>query len=400
MRHETFRKTTLSLTVVAAAAVLAACENPANMEAEQLGWRGVGMEQVTNRKLEEALRAANQMPEITPPVTPGGPRAGDLYENVQVLGDLTITEFNRLMTAVTAWVSPDEGCNYCHVPGDFASEDIYTKVVSRRMFEMTKTINQDWHAHVGDTGVTCYTCHQGKPVPEHIWFEERGGPPQAGGLAASRAGQNLAGPQVGLSSLPNDPFTPFLLGEEEIRVIPTTVLPEGTNPRNIMDTEWTYALMMHMSDGLGVNCTFCHNSRSFFSWDGSPPQRVTAWHGIRMTRELNQVYLDPLQPEYPDSQLGPHGDAPKANCATCHQGVHKPLYGANMLQHYPELMAVTRSGQDEDMRAEARDNGAGATIGSAAEEALEAARHAIDAMDEAAEMAEEDYADEEDGDDI
>lgn len=333
----------MPLTVLAAAAVLTACERPP-MEVDQIGYRGVGMEQVTNPRLAEAKREANQVPEPLPPVSPGGPRAGDLYENVEVLGDLTIVEFNRLMTALTEWVSPDEGCNYCHVPGNFASEDIYTKVVSRRMLEMTKTINDQWHSHVGDTGVTCYTCHQGKPVPEYVWFEERGGPPQAGGMAASRRGQNLASPAVGSTSLPSDPFSAFLLGDEEIRIIPTTALPQGTNPRNIMDAEWTYGLMMHFSTSLGVNCTHCHNSRSFFSWDGSPPERTTAWHGIRMARELNQDYLVPLQPVYPDSQLGPHGDAPKLNCQTCHQGVNQPLYGVSMLQDYPELNAVSRNG--------------------------------------------------------
>ena len=36
-------------------------------------------------------------------------------------------------------------------------------------------------------------------------------------------------------------------------------------------------------------------------------------------------------------RLGPTGDAPKANCTTCHQGAYKPLYGANMLDDYPSL---------------------------------------------------------------
>ena len=35
--------------------------------------------------------------------------AGDIYENVQVLGDLTDDNFNRLMLAMTQWVSPEEG---------------------------------------------------------------------------------------------------------------------------------------------------------------------------------------------------------------------------------------------------------------------------------------------------
>ena len=52
--------------------------------------------------------------------------------------------------------------------------------------------------------------------------------------------------------------------------------------------------MMHMSQSLGVNCTYCHNTRSFASWDASTPQRATAWYGIRMVRDLNNDYLDPL----------------------------------------------------------------------------------------------------------
>jgi photosynthetic reaction center cytochrome c subunit len=92
-----------------------------------------------------------------------------------------------------------------------------------------------------------------------------------------------------------------------------------------------------MSEGLGVNCTFCHNTRSFFAWDASTPKRTTAYHGIQMVRALNGKYLEPLKPAYPPDRLGPLGDAPKANCATCHRGVSKPLFGAAMLKDYPEL---------------------------------------------------------------
>ncbi|MBC7994320.1 MAG: photosynthetic reaction center cytochrome c subunit, partial [Rhizobacter sp.] len=105
-------------------------------------------------------------------------------------------------------------------------------------------------------------------------------------------------------------------------------------------TEYTYGLMMHMSQSLGVNCTFCHNTRSFADWDSSTPQRGTAWYGIRMTRDLNSQYLTPLAGVYPANRLGPTGDAPKANCATCHQGAYKPLYGAKMLATHPELAGV------------------------------------------------------------
>ncbi len=95
--------------------------------------------------------------------------------------------------------------------------------------------------------------------------------------------------------------------------------------------------MMHMSKSLGVNCTYCHNSRSFASWEMSTPQRATAYYGIRMARDLNNDYLMSLAGVFPANRLGPTGDVPKLNCATCHQGAYKPLYGANILHGYPGL---------------------------------------------------------------
>jgi photosynthetic reaction center cytochrome c subunit len=132
------------------------------------------------------------------------------------------------------------------------------------------------------------------------------------------------------------------LGDIPIGVAGATALPTG-NVATILHTEETYALMMHISDGLGVNCTYCHNSRSFKSWDGAPPQRTTAWHGIRMARDLNNNYLEPLTKDFPANRLGPLGDVAKVNCATCHQGVYKPLYGAPMAKSYPELLELSPS---------------------------------------------------------
>ena len=34
-----------------------------------------------------------------------------------------------------------------------------------------------------------------------------------------------------------------------------------------------YEVMMQMSAGLGVNCTYCHNSRAFYDWGQSLPAR-------------------------------------------------------------------------------------------------------------------------------
>jgi photosynthetic reaction center cytochrome c subunit len=204
------------------------------------------------------------------------------------------------------------------------------------MLRMVRHINSDWKSHVGATGVTCYTCHRGNGVPSYVWYSDPG-PAHASKMAGNRAGQNAPAASVGLAALPNDPFTPFLgATATNIRVVSNTALPQGSR-ESIKQTEWTYGLMMHMSEALGVNCTFCHNSRSFTSWDASTPQRSTAWYGIRMVRDTNTHYLQPLVPTLPANRKGPLGDAANVDCQTCHQGVYKPLFGVSMIKDYPEL---------------------------------------------------------------
>jgi photosynthetic reaction center cytochrome c subunit len=324
------RTTGLLLTSTVAAIVLSGCERPP-VETEQIGFRGTAIVQVNNARLDPEVN----VPDSLPPVPQAGPRAGDIYQNVQVLGDLSVAEFTRTMTAVTAWVSPEQGCNYCHNPQNLASDDIYTKVVSRRMFQMTRAVNTEYSAHVGQVGVTCYTCHKGQPVPEYIWFADAS-EENASTFAGWRGSQNMGNYELGTSSLPLDAFSELLTRRDaQIRVqnndSPFPV--EGTP--GIKQTEYTFGLMIHMSGALGVNCTYCHNSNNFATWETSSPMRVTAWHGLNMVQALNDEYLIPLGPVYPDHRLGPSGDAPKAYCTTCHGGLPKPLGGAKMAQDYP-----------------------------------------------------------------
>jgi photosynthetic reaction center cytochrome c subunit len=322
---------------------LAGCEKPP-MEVVQRGYRGTGMEQVINpdRFVASVEAEKNQAPDVVPPVPAEGPKAKDVYQNVQVLGDISAAEFNRLMVAITNWVSPEEGCTYCHGQDGFASDAMYTKKVARVMIAMTQRANEEWgDKHTAPTGVTCYTCHRGQPVPEYVWTKAPT-PEMPGMLAMFPTGQNLADQdQVAYASLPYDPFTPYLEGDENIRMAGDTALPTG-NRQSIKQTEWTYALMMHFSQSLGVNCTYCHNSRAFARWEESPPTRLKAWHGIRMVREMNNDYIGDTASYLPDNRKGPEGDPLKLACNTCHQGANKPLYGAPMLKDYPNLAKQSR----------------------------------------------------------
>ncbi len=317
-----------------AAVILVQTERPP-MDGIQRGFRGVAMQEIYNPRFVAEELAANKVPVSLPRLPDSGPKAGAVYKNVKVLGDESVGNFTRLMASITTWVSPTQGCAYCHDVSNMASDALYTKVVARRMIQMVQHVNSGWKAHVAETGVTCYTCHRGQPVPANIWFNNPG-PTQAGGLAQTPAGKNHPTAVAGYSSLPFDPFTPFLEGDSNIRIASQTALPSGDH-QSIKQTDWTYSLMIHFSRSLGVNCTYCHNSRAFTDWNQSTPQRVTAWYGIRMVRDLNNNYLDPLHATFPPGRLGPEGDSPKVNCTTCHAGVYKPLFGVGMSKDFPEL---------------------------------------------------------------
>lgn len=322
---------------VGVAALVAGCERP-SPDAIQAGYRGTGMVEVYNPRLEAAQRAANVVPPAIPrgAVDPSAPTAGATFQNVKVLKDLSVPEFARFMAAITTWVSPQQGCVYCHDGADMASDNVYTKIVSRRMIEMTRHVNSEWKQHVAETGVTCFTCHRGQPVPANIWFSTAADPHMSA-FAGNKAGQNAPSPVVREASLPNNPFETFLAKPHEVRVVSTSVLRQSGMGASIKDAEATYGLMMHMTGALGVNCTYCHNTRSFFAWDQSTPQRGVAWYGIRLVRDLNTNYLEPLATTFPPNRHGPGGDGPKLDCATCHNGAFKPLLGVSMLKDYPEL---------------------------------------------------------------
>ncbi len=281
-----------------------------------------------------------------PPIIPAGgePLAKDIYKNVQVLGDLTEDNFNRVMANITQWVAPDQGCAYCHGDGDpetFGEDSHYTKVVARRMIQMTQHLNEDYSGHVnvsGNAGVNCYTCHRGQNVPSNTWFRID---PVVETKTGWGAVQNRVTVQSQYTSLPSDALESYLLEGKSIKVhdLEPRVQHQPGDP-TWQDAERTFSLMNYFSNALNVNCTFCHNTRAFYDGGQVTPQWATALLGIEMVLSANNDYLTPLVDVLPANRLGPvHGDAPKIACATCHKEHQKPLGGMNMIADWPELAA-------------------------------------------------------------
>lgn len=334
------------------AVMLVAYGQPFATQSMQTGPRGTGMsvpeftKQVTkpDPTIEDYYTEEPYVPEG------GEPLAKDIYQNVQVLGDLTEDNFNRLMTAMTLWVAGDEGCAYCHGDVDveeYGEDTLYTKVVSRRMIQMTQNINEGWGDHVNanaEVGVTCYTCHRGEHVPSDIWFKIA---PVNQSMAGWSANQNRATSISQSTSLPSDALETYLLeyGTIAVHDLESRVegSPAGGELPSIQDTERTFSFMNYFDNSLGVNCVFCHNSRAFYDGSQVTAQWGTASLGIAMVQEMNSDYLVPLADVYPEERLGPiHQDAPKAACKTCHKGYQRPMQGLNVIADWPEL-ATTKA---------------------------------------------------------
>jgi photosynthetic reaction center cytochrome c subunit len=330
--------------------LLGACEIGSKAKT-QSGFRGTGMDQIVNDKYVLAQAAIPANAYATP--DDSGPRAGATYQNVKVLGGVSTERFNHFMAQMNNWVAPQsgdpaqQGCNYCHNPNNMASDEKYTKVVARRMIQMTQNINANWTDHVKQTGVTCWTCHRGNVVPNYRWAMAAPGG-ISGTITGNKRGQNTPDAAVAYASLPYDPFSAYLKdgGVNGIRVASNDSHPSPDHVVPIKDAEKTYGLMMHLSKGLGVNCTYCHNTQSFRGWTNSTPARVTAWYGLRMVAKTNAEYMTPLASVFPAvhvgavgpaARKGPMGDTYKINCATCHNGLNKPMNGVSMRAENPVL---------------------------------------------------------------
>jgi hypothetical protein len=82
--------------------------------------------------------------------------------NLKVLKVTTGPQVVAIMRTFTAGLGVQ--CVYCHVQGNFASDDNPKKETARHMIEMAQNINAKFPD--GKEHVTCYTCHRGETEPK------------------------------------------------------------------------------------------------------------------------------------------------------------------------------------------------------------------------------------------
>jgi photosynthetic reaction center cytochrome c subunit len=90
-----------------------------------------------------------------------GKKAEEVYKNIVALKGMQASEFNQTMHLMEAETGMD--CTFCHVEGAFDKEDKAPKQIARQMIMMMNNLNQQNFS--GKRVVTCYTCHNGRPIP-------------------------------------------------------------------------------------------------------------------------------------------------------------------------------------------------------------------------------------------
>jgi hypothetical protein len=82
--------------------------------------------------------------------------------NLKILKATSGREIAQIMRTFTAGLGVQ--CSYCHVQGNYASDENPKKETARKMIRMAQEINAKFED--GKMRVTCYTCHRGEAEPK------------------------------------------------------------------------------------------------------------------------------------------------------------------------------------------------------------------------------------------
>lgn len=92
--------------------------------------------------------------------------AQQVFQNIELFEGVPAIRVIRIMEKGFA---PALGvsCDFCHVPGDWASDEKEYKQIAREMFRMAADTSERIQKITGESGATvnCTTCHRGQVEP-------------------------------------------------------------------------------------------------------------------------------------------------------------------------------------------------------------------------------------------
>jgi hypothetical protein len=197
--------------------------------------------------------------------------AETVFKNIEILKGKKASRLPGMMSALTGLLGVD--CAHCHTPQEWEKETP-AKQTARKHFDMLRVVNTQLELQTN--GVTCWTCHRGKPQPE---------PP------------------------PPDAFKPT---DEMIKQAEQDKRPVQEVYKNIQSLKGVPAgrwmiIMTMFTRSLGVDCTYCHVEGKFELDD--KPAKQTARKMLRMVGTIAREIYKGSTPVF---------------CYTCHRGQTRP----------------------------------------------------------------------------
>jgi hypothetical protein len=177
---------------------------------------------------------------------PAEQTAGQKYKNVQVLKDLTLTQFSDAMVYMNA--ATGQNCEGCHVrtpAGEWLWEkdDKDHKTTARTMITMTQAINTQHFK--GEQRVMCTTCHSGRREPLATTPLAQMMTPDQLAMAAARAaapplapGQRPAPPAETIDQV-LDKYVAALGGREALAKVTSRVMKGTVTDRSNHSSPYT-----------------------------------------------------------------------------------------------------------------------------------------------------------------
>jgi Photosynthetic reaction centre cytochrome C subunit len=92
-----------------------------------------------------------------------------VYKNIRYLNKIPAGNLLKIME-IGYSRSLGVSCAHCHIPGEWDKDDKPAKLITRDMWKMSKTINQDLLSNIAGINdrkpvVNCTTCHRGQLKP-------------------------------------------------------------------------------------------------------------------------------------------------------------------------------------------------------------------------------------------
>ena len=105
---------------------------------------------------------AAQEPTAPPAKQPAAKQPPANPTNLKILKVTTGPEVMQIMRTFTTGLGVQ--CSYCHMAGNYASDENPKKDEARKMIAMAQKINGEFPDH--KMHVSCYTCHRGEAQPK------------------------------------------------------------------------------------------------------------------------------------------------------------------------------------------------------------------------------------------